>query len=212
MRSIGSDRQQMLSPAASRGARMSSQLPAETRQPRTRSSSHVLGERVTCRAASGRDPHADSSTRVSAVIVPLQGQSSDGLLTAKHMHDRYSPVGCKVSAAALVQTSPTALRGCCHCPMPTDGGKIPNHSRLAGTSLGFVAVTNGPPHDSHSKGKAQLLPLLGGSGRVAFDEESLWVSATHTFVSSIRKDVVFLTVCPCFVVTPHLAVSHSACA
>lgn len=68
---------------------------------------------------------------------------------------------------------------------------------------------NGPPCDSHGKGKAQLLPLLGGSGWVAFDfEESLWGLATHAFVSSTAEDVVFLTVCSHFVVTPHLALSR----
>lgn len=66
-----------------------------------------------------------------------------------------------------------ALHRCCHCPAPTAGGKTPNLSCLAGTSLGFVAVMNGPPRDSHGEVKAQLLPLLGGSGWVAFDRVSL---------------------------------------
>lgn len=61
-----------------------------------------------------------------------------------------------------------------------------------------------PPRDSHGKGKAQLLPLLGGPGPVAFEVESLWVL---TFVPSAAKDAIFLTVRPHFVVTPHLAVS-----
>lgn len=65
-----------------------------------------------------------------------------------------------------------------------------------------------PPCDLHSKGKAQLLSLLGGPGPVAFEVESLWVLVTHAFVSSGAKYVVFLTVCPHFVVTPHLALSH----
>lgn len=67
-------------------------------------------------------------------------------------------------------------------------GKIPNCSRLSGTSFGFVVVMNGPPHDSHGKDIAQLLPLLCGSGWVAFDDESLWVLPTHAFVASSTKD------------------------
>lgn len=88
--------------------------------------------------------------------------------------------------------------------------KIPHHSPLTGPLLGFAVVMDVPPRDSHGKGKAQLLPLLGSSGLVALEGESLWVLATHAFVSCAAKDVGFLTVCPCFSVTPHLAVSHRA--
>lgn len=91
------------------------------------------------------------------------------------------------------------------CPQT---GRIPHHSPLAGALLGFVVVMDVPPHDSHSKCKAQLLPLLGDPGPVAFEVESLWVLATQAFVPSAAKDVIFLTACPCFVVTPHLAPSH----
>lgn len=87
------------------------------------------------------------------------------------------------------------------------GKKVPNHQHVAGSSLVFIAVTNGPPHDSQGEGKARLPALLGGSGWVAFAELSLWVSATHAFLSSTTKDVVFLTACPHFVVTPRLALS-----
>lgn len=102
-KSIGTDRQQMLSPAASRAPGVSSRLPVERRQPGTRRSS-------------GRDAHDDSCTRVPAIIVLLQGQNSVGLFTAKHTHSRYSPTGCKVSTAASV------LCGCCRCPAASDGG------------------------------------------------------------------------------------------
>lgn len=61
-----------------------------------------------------------------------------------------------------------------------------------------------PPRYSHGKGKVQLLPVIQGPGPVGFEAESLWVL---TFIPSAAKDAIFLTVCPCFVVTPHLAVS-----
>lgn len=88
------------------------------------------------------------------------------------------------------------------------GKKLANHQHVAGSLLVFIAVMNGPPHNSQGEGKARLPALLGGSGWVAFAELSLWVLATHTFLSSTTKDVVFLTACPRFVVTPRLALSR----
>lgn len=87
---------------------------------------------------------------------------------------------------------------CCHCPVPTDG-----NSPIQSPSRDFAGFCCG---------ESQLLPLPGGAGSLAFQVEALWVLATHAFVPTAAKGVVFLTVCPHFVVTPHLAVSHWACA
>lgn len=98
------------------------------------------------------------------------------------------PLRCKVSfshhgANSLLQRcADTAIA------LHRRWGKIPNCSRLSGTSFVFVVVMNGPPHDSHGEDIAQLLPLLCGSGWVAFDNESLWVLPTHAFVASSTKD------------------------
>lgn len=172
--------------------------------PGTRQGWLALGKRAACPTASGRDAHADSPAHV---FLP-PSRRCRGKVRVVYLLQSPRTTNTRSAQPPRCKRAPAALRRRCHCPAPADGGEIPNHSRRAGTSLGFVAVMNGPPRDSYGEGKAQLLPLLGGSGWVAFDEESLWVLATHTFVSSTTEDVVFLTAYCRFVVTPHLAVSR----
>lgn len=58
------------------------------------------------------------------------------------------------------------------------GKKVFTHCHVAGTC--FQCGGGWAPCDSQGKSKVRLPALLGGSGWVAFDEESPWVSATHT--------------------------------
>lgn len=164
----------------------------------------TLGKRAACPTASGRDAHADSPAHV---FLP-PSRRCRGKVRVVYLLQSPRTTNTRSVQPPRCKRAPKALRRRCHCPTPADGVEIPNHSRRAGTSLGFVAVMNGPPRDSYGEGKAQLLPLLGGSGWVALDEESLWALATHAFVSSTTKDVVFLMAYCRFVVIPHLAVSH----
>lgn len=137
----------MLSPAASQGAHVSSWLPAERWHP---------GTYATCRPASGRDAHADSHAHVPAVIVPLQGQSLNGLFIAKHtkyIQYSYSSLGTGSVQPPQCKWVPTVLCRWCRCPTPTDRAKTPNHSCLPGTSLGFVATMDGSPCNPCGRGK-----------------------------------------------------------